>query len=114
MLTRNNLRKVEFFGMLPTIIGGLFKLMHWQGANQFLIVGVGTLVIVNLLLGFTHESEDRTDVWLNYGKHFSTAILLMGGLFHVMHWPNGDVMLQAGGLALAVSLVAALFLKGRK
>lgn len=43
------------FGMVVSIVGALFKLMHWPGANIFLIVGmlaeaiaISTLIVVLL------------------------------------------------------------------
>ena len=33
-------------GMAITIIGSLFKIMHWPGANIMLVLGLGTLAFI--------------------------------------------------------------------
>ncbi len=40
------------FGAAIVILGALFKIMHWPGANAMLIAGMGTEVIIFIISGF--------------------------------------------------------------
>ena len=44
------------FGAAIVIAGALFKIMHWQGANIMLIVGMGAEVIICIISGFEPQS----------------------------------------------------------
>ena len=49
-------------GAAVVIMGALFKIMHWPGANQMLIAGMGTEVIIFLISAF----EPQFDTHLEY------------------------------------------------
>lgn len=44
------------FGAAVVIMGALFKIMHWPGANNMLIAGMGTEVIIFTISGFEPQS----------------------------------------------------------
>jgi len=44
------------FGAAVVIAGALFKIMHWQGANIMLIVGMGAEVIIFIISGFEPQA----------------------------------------------------------
>lgn len=44
------------FGAAIVIAGALFKIMHWQGANVMLIVGMGAEVIIFIISGFEPQA----------------------------------------------------------
>lgn len=44
------------FGAAVVIAGALFKIMHWNGANYMLIVGMGAEVIIFIISGFEPQS----------------------------------------------------------
>lgn len=52
-------------GAAVVIGGALFKIMHWPGANQMLIAGMGTEVLVFFVSAFEplHEEHDWTRVY---------------------------------------------------
>ena len=39
-------------GAAVVIAGALFKIMHWTGANQMLIIGMGTEVAIFIISAF--------------------------------------------------------------
>ena len=41
-LGKNIMAKAYGLGAAVVIIGALFKIMHWPGANEMLIIGMGT------------------------------------------------------------------------
>ena len=43
------IRKVLFIGLAVFIIGSLFKLLHFKGANEMLMIGVGTVAVGTLV-----------------------------------------------------------------
>jgi gliding motility-associated protein GldL len=57
--------KVYGFGASVVIIGALFKIMHWPGANPMLIVGLGTEAMIFALSAFEplHKEIDWTLVY---------------------------------------------------
>lgn len=44
------------FGAAVVIAGALFKIMHWQGANTMLIIGMGAEVVIFIISGFEPQS----------------------------------------------------------
>ncbi|BDD06198.1 type IX secretion system motor protein PorL/GldL [Aureibacter tunicatorum] len=45
-------------GASVVILGALFKLMHWEGAGEMLIVGMGTEALIFLLFAFQPQHEE--------------------------------------------------------
>lgn len=45
-------------GAAIVILGALFKIMHWPGANEMLIAGMGTEVLIFLISAFEPTFED--------------------------------------------------------
>lgn len=52
-------------GAAIVIVGALFKIMHWKGADAMLIIGMGTEAIIFLISAFepVHEELDWTLVY---------------------------------------------------
>jgi len=57
--------KVYGFGAAIVIVGALFKIMHWPGANPMLIVGLGTEAIIFAISAFEplHKETDWSLVY---------------------------------------------------
>jgi hypothetical protein len=51
-----------------TLIGILFKLMHWKGSTTMLIVGAGTLAVVAAVLAINQRIDERALVVLVFGS----------------------------------------------
>jgi gliding motility-associated protein GldL len=51
------------FGAAVVIAGALFKIMHWPGANQMLIVGMGTEVAIFVISAFEPQFVDKHYDW---------------------------------------------------
>jgi hypothetical protein len=43
------LRKLMYIGLSVSLIGILFKILHLEGANEMLIIGIGSLIICPVL-----------------------------------------------------------------
>jgi gliding motility-associated protein GldL len=52
-------------GAAVVIAGALFKIMHWPGANQMLIAGMGTEVLIFVISAFEPQHVDKYYNWEN-------------------------------------------------
>jgi hypothetical protein len=60
------LLSIFLFAFSIVVLAILYKLMHWPGANIMLIVGMSTLSIISILLGFKiGNSKSGEDFWNN-------------------------------------------------
>jgi gliding motility-associated protein GldL len=59
-LGKNIMAKAYGLGAAVVIIGALFKIMHWPGANEMLILGMGTEAVIFCISAFEpiHEEWD--------------------------------------------------------
>jgi len=80
-----------------TIIGSLFKRMHWPGAGIMIVVGLALVVLVFLPLYFItsyrEQTERKNPVYPIVG-YLTLALLLAGASCKVMHWPGAGMMLN--------------------
>jgi hypothetical protein len=100
-----------FLGSFGFLLGLLFKIMHWPGANILLLAGLATLI----LLFFP-------TLWVKVGKKAPTnklkavytigiasgMIYLFGLLSKLMHWPGASIALISGSVMLVFVFVPAL------
>jgi hypothetical protein len=81
-----------------TIVGSLFKRMHWPGAGILITVGMVLIVFVFLPLYFItnhrEQVEKKNPVYAIVG-YLTIALLLAGATFKIMHWPGAGYMLYA-------------------
>ena len=50
--------KLYGIGAAVVILGALFKIMHWEGANYMLVVGLGTEAVIFLFSAFEKPATD--------------------------------------------------------
>ncbi|MEJ7661900.1 MAG: gliding motility protein GldL [Hymenobacter sp.] len=51
--------KVYGIGAAVVIIGALFKILHWKGADTMLMVGLGTEAVIFFLSAFQPNATDH-------------------------------------------------------
>lgn len=105
---------IAIWGIVLT--GIVFKLLHWPGANMMLIVGAGSLAIDYLISAFWNNyvnvsSANRVKAYL---QGVAKAVVVLGVLFKVMHWPNSQEILIAGLSISAISLLTSFFDKSEE
>lgn len=110
-------------GLILTSVGGLLKYVRHEDYG-LLVMGVGSLAIVAFLLPRIYPQRNESELelairtwWLLAIRltGWGLAVLLMGLLFAVFHWPGGSSLLVVGGSTLAISVLAWLwYLKRRK
>ena len=81
-----------------TIVGSLFKKMHWPGAGILITVGLVLIVLVFLPLYFItnyrEQAEKKNPIYAIVG-YLTLALLLAGAVFKIMHWPGAGKMIYA-------------------
>lgn len=107
------MNKLATFGVLLTVVGSVMKLSGVQTGVTLLIAGAGTLSIVSIFLGRIfpcpfHVGEALWKFSMTL-TGYASAVVIMGLLFVVMHWPGGIRMLILGLGSLAICAVAWLF-----
>jgi hypothetical protein len=94
-------QKIYTLGLITTsiiIIGSLFKIMHWPGGGQLLILGIVMLILVFLPLALRnhYRTEGEKKNLLLYIVTWLTCFVVFGGmLFKIMHWPGAGIALVA-------------------
>ena len=78
-----------------TIVGSLFKRMHWPGAGVLITVGMMLIVFVFLPLFFITSHREQTErknpVYAIVG-YLTIAFLLAAAVFKIMHWPGAGYL----------------------
>jgi hypothetical protein len=78
-----------------TIVGSLFKRMHWPGAGVLITVGMMLIVFVFLPLYFITNHREQTErknpVYAIVG-YLTIAFLLAAAVFKIMHWPGAGYL----------------------
>ena len=81
-----------------TIIGSIFKMLHWPGSGLLLTIGIVLIVLVFLPLyfytGYREQAEMKNPAYAIVG-YLTLAFLLIGALFKIMHWPGANVAILA-------------------
>lgn len=96
------MKKIAYFsgGISATalVLGALFKVQHWPGANIMLIAG--TLLMTFFFIPyffytqFTEQTEKKGRIISALG--LTTAVLMAtGAFFKLMHWPGAAILIIA-------------------
>ena len=107
------MNKLATFGVLLTAAGSVMKLSGVQTGVTFLIAGAGSLSIVSIFLGRIfpcpfHVGEALWKFSMTL-TGYASAVVIMGLLFVVMHWPGGNRMLMIGIGTLVICAISWLF-----
>ena len=113
------MKRLALMAAVLTLVAVVLKLCGVQVGNTLLIVGMGSLSIVVLFLGWLFPCPDKrgSGLWILAMTltGFSLAVAIIGLLFRMMHWPGGFTMLIAGIVGLAISAIAwLLYFHSRK
>lgn len=107
------MNKLATFGILLTVVGSVMKLSGVQTGVTLLIAGAGILSIVSIFLGRIfpcpfHVGEALWKFSMTL-TGYASAVVIMGLLFVVMHWPGGIRMLILGLGTLVICAISWLF-----
>ncbi|MBN2891606.1 MAG: hypothetical protein JXL97_07055, partial [Bacteroidales bacterium] len=93
------------FGTLIMFTGIIFKINHWPGASISILFGALILVLLFLPVFFyiSHkEQQEKKSILFPIVGYLTIAVLIVGPLFKIMHWPGAGKLLLFGPLFLAM------------
>ncbi|MBL7788779.1 MAG: hypothetical protein JNL75_02965 [Chitinophagales bacterium] len=95
---RRFLPLASYMTMVMVLFGTLFKIMHWPGANEMVIAGLGTVIFI-IPFYFIVRIKDTPNFFGKFAYFsliFSTCVSILGVLFKIMHWPGASEMCIVG------------------
>ena len=99
------------FGLIAALIiimGSIFKKLHWPGAGILLTVGVLMTVLGFLPLYFRtsyRELAEKKNPIYGIVGYITLALLLLGALFKIMHWPGANIAIYTSTGFLLIGFV---------
>ncbi|MFZ5940447.1 MAG: GldL-related protein [Bacteroidota bacterium] len=85
--------------VILVLIGSIFKMMHWPGANIALMLGLGSLVLIYLpwaLINNYRNVGTRRNRLLYIVIFIVCFFVYTGALFKILHWPGASLLLKIG------------------
>jgi len=92
-------QKLYIFGIVTTMVviaGTIFKINHWPGAGQLLILGIGTLVLFFLPLALRNHynaEKNKQTLLLHIVTWLTCFIVFTSMLFKIQHWPFAGILM---------------------
>ena len=108
------MRTTELALAAAVILGCIFKIQHWPGAAFLIVIGGGGLALLYFPFGFrTLSAPKPTDqiIWMTLLGGASLGLTVSGIVAFLQRWPYSALLLVAGAVACAVSLVVAIVLR---
>ncbi len=80
------------------IIGSLFKIMHWPGANIILAISIALLIFVFFPAAFIscYRGNGKKQTALYVTAFFTLFFLFLSAAFKIMHWEGASILLLIG------------------
>ena len=91
------------------VLGTLFKVMHWPGANM-LLIGAFLFLFIATFLSFKANKENELGDTSNYVLCILLLLLVVGACFKTFHWPGGSELSDLGHIIFLVLPVMILIL----
>jgi hypothetical protein len=101
------LKKLYKVALAIFFLGLMFKIMHFPGASLILIIG-SLLLAINFI--FTQKTRSNNRI-LGFIYRFSFGLVIIGGIFFIMHWPGAGTLRLITILALLTCLILAFVYK---
>jgi hypothetical protein len=108
---RNKIVLKKFYKISLSIIflGLMFKIMHFKGANLLFFVGT-LLLAIYFVIGQKTKNNNKV-LGIIYRTSFSLVIL--GGMFFVMHWPGAGFLRLITIICLIICLILLFIYKNQ-
>ena len=105
------LKIVGIATIIFTLLGSIFKTLHWPGAGLFIVLGTALLCLIFLplmiALKFRDEKKMVDKVVLSFGFLIGMGAAA-GILFKLMHWPFANILMQ-GSITIFVFAYVPLY-----
>jgi len=92
------------------VVGGMFKILHWPGANIIITLTLCSLAIIYFPLGFYFLGNAAVRTTAIITGMFLSCIPL-GILFKIMHWPGASIMLVIAAASAPVMVLFLIFMR---
>ncbi|MFY7943016.1 MAG: GldL-related protein [Crocinitomicaceae bacterium] len=98
------------------ILGISFKNQNWPGQDVISILSFDFMAMIVCIMTFASSESNSLGLSSMQSKifnqidHFSLAILIIGYLFKIMHWPGSDGLIIISLMSLALSAVIKAFI----
>ncbi|MCK5066135.1 MAG: hypothetical protein KAR16_01790 [Bacteroidales bacterium] len=102
------------------IVGAVFKLQHWPGANVLIVLGSFLLgavylpVFAMVSIRDTRKREKRVNMPMYVVGVITGFIFITGVLFKIMHWPGAGVALTFSVLITVAVFIPVLVIQALK
>ena len=101
------------FTVILTLLGSIFKTMHWPGAGIMIVAGAAIfcLLFLPLLIAikFRDDNSLKDKIVFSFGLVLGMG-LSAGFLFKIMHWPGANFLMITGTIAFTFCYVPAYFI----
>ncbi len=119
-MSRLTYKVINALAAFGVCIGALFKIQHYPMASVLLIGGLVMQVIGYLITPAKYRSLNPFTVLRNPNAivqimhGMSLALIIIGVLFKIQHYPGAGVLMIVGWCTLAITLIAKVFLVASK
>ena len=98
---------LEKVGIVLSFLGIVFKMMHWTGGNEFLLIGMATLAIALFQTSFLPPAQPNHYLIGVVSKvgYIASAVGVIGILFKLLHFNGANEILLISVMSLAVVVV---------
>ncbi len=110
------MRTAELVLIVLVVLGCIFKIQHWPGANACILSGGGALALFYFPFGFrTLPAPKSTDqiLWKTLLGGMALHVALAGMLAFQLRWPYSKQLLLVGSISCAVALLIGVVLRYR-
>ena len=79
--------------ILIVIFASIFRILHWPGSNELVIIGNGLLLPIWLTMNLIQDFKSGNSKFLSILSFASSFTFIVGLLFKMMHWPSANELL---------------------
>lgn len=120
LLQKKILPNVQHVALLISLTGLAFRILHYSGADQLLMIGFSTLAMSYFLMAFMPMHIPvgcKPDVYTTMVYkiiYIGCSVAAIGILFQFLNLNGASELLRIGSAATGVAMIAAVILIARK
>jgi hypothetical protein len=120
VLQRKILPNVQHVALLIAVVGFVFLILHYPGADQFLMIGFSTLAMAYFLMAFMPlyiPTGCKPDVYATIVYkiiYIGCSVATLGILFQFLKFNGAYDILRIGSAATGVAMIISVILIARK
>ncbi len=120
VLQRKILPNVQHVALLIAVVGFVFLILHYPGANQLLMIGFSTLAMAYFLMAFMPmyiPAGCKPDVYATIVYkiiYIGCSVATLGILFQFLKFNGAYDILRIGSAATGIAMIISVILIARK